>query len=142
MFSNRILGPVLRKQSFATKPGTAAVDVLASLAKPLILDVRDPNEVLSGKGGPPAIIAGSVNVPLNHECSPQRERATTAEEFLVKLQAAGVALPEDKSAAIITHCGSGGRGGRAATLLQDLGFTNVHNGGGPAHLYTALVAPE
>ena len=34
---------------------------------------------------------------------------------------------------IITHCGSGGRGGKAAEHLCDAGF-EAYNGGGPAHI--------
>lgn len=69
---------------------------------------------------------------------------TTPDEFLAKLAAAGVKLPEDKSAPIVTHCGSGGRGGRAAGLLRFLGHTGAHNGGGPKRITEAfaLRAPE
>jgi rhodanese-related sulfurtransferase len=54
------------------------------------------------------------------------------------LAAAGVCLPADKAAPIVAHCGSGGRGGRAVMLLAQLGYTNAHNGGGPAHITKAL----
>ena len=30
------------------------------LEDPLVIDVRDPNEVAEGKGGPPSVIPGSV----------------------------------------------------------------------------------
>ena len=30
------------------------------LSDPLVIDVRDPNEVAEGKGGPPSAIPGSV----------------------------------------------------------------------------------
>jgi rhodanese-related sulfurtransferase len=42
----------------------------------------------------------------------QSERPTTQEEFLKKIMEVVVALPKDRP--IITHCGSGGRGGKAA----------------------------
>mmetsp|Transcript_29139 Transcript_29139/g.37592 ORF Transcript_29139/g.37592 Transcript_29139/m.37592 type:complete len:164 (+) Transcript_29139:69-560(+) len=105
---------------------------------PLILDVRDPNEVLSGKGGPPNAIPGSLNVPLNHEGIGQRERKTTLNEFLSKIKEKGVKLPSNKNNVIITHCGKGGRGGKAASLLQMAGYNNVYNGGGPSIIATAM----
>lgn len=121
------------------KPPVAAPHVLASLVQPvLILDVRDQAEVAAGKGGPPARVPGSHNVPLNHDGRPQRERETTADEFAAKLAEAGVELPGPHDAPIITHCGSGGRGGRAQRLLMEMGYTNVHNGGGPSHISAAL----
>jgi len=134
-------GAFMLKRVFSTKPGPVSADVLAALPDPLILDVRDPSEVALGKGGPPASIFGSLNVPLNHNGTSQHERPTTAEELLFKIKEAGVELT-DKNAAIITHCGSGGRGGRAAALLTSLGFSNVHNGGGPSHIASALSLPK
>lgn len=102
--------------------------------EPLILDVRDPNEVLEGKGGPPGALKGAVNVPLNVDGQKQSDHATTLAEWEAKLKAAGVAL--DTKTAIITHCGSGGRGGRAAELLREMGF-DAHNGGGPKDVAAA-----
>jgi rhodanese-related sulfurtransferase len=94
--------------------------------------------VIEGKGGPPGIIPGSVNVPLNHDGVGQRTRLTCLNEFLVKLSAEGVKLPRDKEAVIITHCGSGGRGGKAAALLRQAGYVNAHNGGGLLHISSAM----
>ena len=31
-----------------------------ALEEPLVIDVRDPNEVVEGKGGPPSAIPGSA----------------------------------------------------------------------------------
>jgi len=121
----------------AAKPAPAAADVLAGLVDPFILDVRDPNEVSAGKGGPPKALPGSVNVPLNHDGVPQSERLTTLDEFLVKLGEAGATLPTALDHTIITHCGSGGRGRKCMKLLQQLGYTQVYNGGSPAHIATA-----
>eukprot|EP00438_Fugacium_kawagutii_P011440 Skav221334 [mRNA] locus=scaffold1234:53488:66196:+ [translate_table: standard] len=67
---------------------------------------------------------------------PASDHATSPEEFQAKLTAAGVTLP-GKDAAIITHCGSGGRGGRACEILRGLGYSNCHNGGGPSHIAAA-----
>ena len=125
-----------------TKPGVADAETLRKLRDPLILDVRDPNEVLKGKGGPPALIPGSLNVPLNHNSIGQSERRTTLVEFQEKMGNLGVKLPEDKNAAIVTHCGSGGRGGKARDLLIEAGYTNVHNGGGTSHIAQALNLTE
>jgi len=65
------------------KPPVATAEVLASLENPLILDVRDPNEVYSGKGG--FSIPGCLHVPLNFDGKAQAERETTAEEFEDKI---------------------------------------------------------
>ena len=41
-------------------------------------------------------------------------------------------LPDvDKDTYIITHCGGGGRGQKAKDFLEQNGFKNVMNGGGP-----------
>lgn len=41
-------------------------------------------------------------------------------------------LPQvPKDTPIITHCGGGGRGQKAKVFLEENGFTNVVNGGGP-----------
>ena len=114
----------------------------------LILDVRDASEVASGKGGPPSAIKGAVNVPLNIDNVGQRLRETTKEEFLQKLADAGVDLHGDRDTDaddaesereihIVTHCGSGGRGGRAQRLLKEAGFKNAINGRGPKFLARA-----
>ena len=122
--------------SMSARPGAVAdADVLADLKDPLVIDVRDPSEVASGKGGPPATIPGSVNVPLNIDGVKQSERPTTQEEFLDKISDA-IALSKDRP--IITHCGSGGRGGKAAQHLRDAGY-DAYNGGGPAHIASARV---
>ena len=113
----------------------ADAEVLAGLNDPIILDVRDPAEVEAGKGGPPASVSGAVHVPLNVDGARQSERPTTQEEFLAAIAAAGLALPRDRP--VVTHCGSGGRGGKAAQHLRDAGY-DAYNGGGPAHVASAL----
>ena len=120
---------------FASNNAVADAEVLAGLNDPVILDVRDPDEVAAGKGGPPAAVPGAVPVPLNVDGVKQSERPTTQEEFLAAVAAAGLALPRDRP--VVTHCGSGGRGGKAAGLLRDAGY-DAYNGGGPAHVASAL----
>ena len=122
--------------SMSARPGAVAdAEVLADLKNPVILDVRDPSEVEAGKGGPPAKIPGAVHVPLNVDGVKQSERPTTQEEFLAAVAAAGFTLLKDRP--LITHCGSGGRGGKAAQHLRDAGY-DAYNGGGPAHVASAL----
>ena len=60
-----------------------------------------------------------------------------SEEFLAKLEKAEITLPSDKNAAIVTHCGAGGRGGRAAGLLKQHGYINVRNGKSPDYIREA-----
>ena len=40
-------------------------------------------------------------------------------------------LVEGKDTPIVTHCGGGGRGQKAKVYLEEQGFKNVINGGGP-----------
>jgi len=118
----------------STAPDRADSAVLKSLPNPVVVDARDANEIEACKGG--AALPGSRNVPLNMDGAKQSERPTTVEEYFAKLQAAG-ALPADKTTPIITHCGSGGRGGKAAFILRQLGYFNVHNGGSPDNIRSA-----
>ena len=122
---------------FASNNAVADAEVLAGLSDPVIIDVRDRAEVEAGKGGPPASVPGALHVPLNIDGQRQSERPTTQEEFLAAVAAAGLALPRDRP--VVTHCGSGGRGGKAAELLCDAGY-DAYNGGGPAHVASALAA--
>eukprot|EP00971_Amphidinium_carterae_P329101 6461383-Amphidinium_carterae.2 len=64
----------------------ADAEVLKGLTDPLVIDVRDPDEVKAGKGGPPSSIPGSTNVPLNINGQKQSDRQTTPEEFQAKLK--------------------------------------------------------
>ncbi|CAE7603138.1 unnamed protein product [Symbiodinium natans] len=100
-------------------------------------------KVEAQKGG--AALEGCVHVPklglgLNMDGMKQSDRPTTKEEFLEKLTAAK-ALPPDQSHPIITHCGNGGRGGKAAALLRELGYWNAHNGGSPDRIRLARTRP-
>lgn len=127
----------------STEPAPiSSVDELKKLPKPwFVVDLRDVNEIEAGKGGPSFKIDGSVNLPLNVDGVKQSERMTTLDEFRDKLAASGIALPDDKSASIVTHCGHGGRGGRGAAYFKLLGYENTLNGGGPANIAQALTEP-
>jgi len=107
-------------------PSLANVDELKALKDPLVLDVRDPEEVEKCKGGEP--IAGSINLPLNVDGAPQSTYLTSASELSAKLESAGLSNL-DKERPVVTHCSRGGRGSKAAALLQQLGFVNAVNGG-------------
>ncbi len=80
---------------------TALNDQLAA-AKPFQLELRETSEVSSNGS-----IAGSVNIPMR-----------TLIKNLDK-------LPADKTAPIITECGSGHRSSMAMMALGLLGYTNV-----------------
>ena len=73
-----------------------------------IVDVRTEREFNSGH------IRGSINIPLD------------------KLQTNIAKLRKDKT--IITCCASGIRSATAKKMLQNSGFTDVHNGGSWASL--------
>lgn len=127
--------PKIVEKENGDKVEYALPEELRELASPLIIDVRDLIEVEGKLGGEP--LPGSVNVPLNMDGVKQSERATTLDEFRAKLDAAGC-LPEDKATGIITHCKGGGRGFKSAVFLREMGYTNVHNGGGPSEIRAAL----
>lgn len=73
--------------------------------KPLIIDVRTPDE-FSGGAYP-----GAVNIPLDQLPSKIHEIGSHSRE-------------------IILYCASGARSAYGQRVLQQLGFTNVKNGGG------------
>jgi hydroxyacylglutathione hydrolase len=76
-----------------------AADLLASNQPPLLLDVRAPREHQQKS------IAGSLNVPLNHLSQRVHE------------------LPKDRR--LLVHCAGGYRSSIAASILQQMGFTDV-----------------
>ena len=73
--------------------------------KPLIIDVRTPDE-FSGGAYP-----GAINIPLDQLPSKVNELGAHSRE-------------------IILYCASGARSAYGQRVLQQLGFTNVKNGGG------------
>ena len=73
----------------------------------VLLDVRTPQEYREGH------IPGSQNVPL--------QQLDKVEE-----------VTENKDAVLYVYCRSGARSRQAVSLLQAMGYTNVHNIGGIA----------
>ena len=73
----------------------------------VLLDVRTPQEYRDGH------IPGSQNVPL--------QQLDKVEE-----------VTENKDAVLYVYCRSGARSRQAVSLLQAMGYTNVHNIGGIA----------
>ena len=73
----------------------------------VLVDVRTPQEYRDG------FIPGSKNVPL---------------QTIDKVDS----VVENKDAALYVYCHSGARSRQAASILQHMGYTNVHNIGGIA----------
>ena len=78
--------------------------------KPLIVDVRSEGEFSGGA------YQGAVNIPLDDIMRRQNE------------------FGSDKNREITVYCASGGRSAYAQRVLQQLGYTNVTNGGGLMHM--------
>ncbi|MCG9972155.1 rhodanese-like domain-containing protein [Christiangramia crocea] len=91
------------KQLFKSEPKPDYSELLKNGG--IIVDVRTKNEYAAGH------IKGSKNIPLN-----------SLNHNLAKLK--------KKDQSIITCCASGMRSGSAKSILKNLGYTNVHNGGG------------
>lgn len=73
----------------------------------LLLDVRTPQEYQEGR------IPGSQNIPL---------------QTIVQIHE----IAEQKDTPLFVYCRSGARSRQAASLLQNMGYTNVSNIGGIA----------
>ncbi|MFW5694914.1 MAG: FAD-dependent oxidoreductase [Alkalispirochaeta sp.] len=107
------LQPVQRKSVEDLERGTPAADAhdagetgeaAAAADGPLVIDVRTPMEF--GMGAYP----GAVNISLDEIGPRVQELATTDRE-------------------IILYCASGARSAYGLRVLEQLGYTNVHNGG-------------
>ena len=83
------------------------VQEFKNAAGAVLLDVRTPQEYREGH------IPGSQNVPL--------QQLDKVEE-----------VTENKDTVLYVHCRSGARSRQAVSLLQAMGYTNVHNIGGIA----------
>ena len=106
-------------ESAATAAPAAAAHVTAEQAQALVqsgarlVDVRTPEEFAAGH------MEGALNVPLD----------------TLQARAPGELGPRD--APVVVYCRTGRRSGKAAALLKELGFTQVHDlgpmpGGTPA----------
>lgn len=73
--------------------------------KRIFIDVREPDEFAAGHA------PYAVNIPLS---------VLTPDNPLV--------AAIDRDTEVITYCRSGGRAGRAKTILQQMGFSSVTNG--------------
>ncbi len=98
------------KKLFSPGPATDFKELVKRGA--VILDVRTRGEYQGGH------VKGSVNMPLN-------ELPTSAARL-------------NRSTPVITCCASGMRSSTAKNLLQEMGFTEVHNGGGWMSLNSKL----
>jgi len=79
-------------------------------AEPLFVDVRSPAEFARGH------LDGAVNLPLD--------------ELLQRI----LAVAPDRHRALVLYCASGARSAHGCALLQRLGYTAAHNGGGIGQL--------
>ena len=99
------------KQLFKSEPTPEYSELLKNGG--IIIDVRSKNEYSSGH------IKGSKNIPLN-----------SLNNNLTNLKR--------KDQPIITCCASGMRSASAKSILKNLGYTNVYNGGGWRNLQNKL----
>jgi phage shock protein E len=86
------------------RPEISPDDLLTKMkaeTKPLLLDVRSPQEFAEGH------VAGALNIPFNEV----RDRVTE--------------LGDDKAREVVVYCRSGKRAGLAEKTLRKLGFTAV-----------------
>lgn len=78
---------------------------ITSFEDVVLIDVRTPGEFKQGS------VEGAINVPLS------------------SIQSNTSALPNDKNDKIVVFCLSGSRSAQAKLILQDMGYTQVVNGG-------------
>jgi rhodanese-related sulfurtransferase len=111
----------------ARKPGVASVEELQKFLatagdRLLVADVRNPDSTVE-----PGDAKSIAVAPL-----PSPETRPLAQLLTYDRTTNSMPLPDvDKDTYIITHCGGGGRGLLAKNYLEENGFTNVINGGGP-----------
>jgi rhodanese-related sulfurtransferase len=109
------------------RPGVASADELkefiaAAGDRLVIIDTRNPNFDVEPEDETSVALA-----PL-----PTPETRPRAQLLTFDRTTNTFPLPDvDKDSYIITHCGAGGRGNEAKKYLEQHGFKNVINGGGP-----------
>ena len=106
-------------------PGLSAADFVNAPDGTIVVDVREHGEVsMSGKA------KGALHIPLMM----LQFRADPAHPDYEPLL--------DRDARIAVYCASGGRSASARTILQRLGYSDVHNIGGLGHWVQAGGALE
>mmetsp|Transcript_26678 Transcript_26678/g.37598 ORF Transcript_26678/g.37598 Transcript_26678/m.37598 type:complete len:164 (-) Transcript_26678:115-606(-) len=110
------------------KAGVASPEELKAFvekagSKLIVIDVRNPDAIVEPGDQKSLAVAGL----------PSDTSRPQAQHLIYDRETNTMPLPDvsDKSTPIITHCGGGGRGGKAQQFLMENGFTNVLNGGGP-----------
>jgi rhodanese-related sulfurtransferase len=110
------------------KPGVSSPEELHAFVEQagdrlVVIDVRNPN----------ADIEPGDQKSLKVAPLPSADVRPAALHVVWDRDSNGMDLPaiEDKTTPIITHCGGGGRGQLAKEFLEQRGYTNVVNGGGP-----------
>jgi rhodanese-related sulfurtransferase len=112
------------------KPGVASLEEIAKFVeeagdKLLVVDVRNPD--FTKEPGDERSLA-LTGLPTPETC-PQ------AVSLIWDKDTDSMPLPDiSRDTPIITHCGAGARGQKAKVYLQENGFKNVINGGGPRTL--------
>jgi len=90
----------------------------------LVVDARHPDATVEPGDAKSLAVAGLPDKAKDYR--PQAVNLPWSRETK------SMAIPDaDKDTPIITHCGGGGRGQKAKDYLEENGFTNVLNGGGP-----------
>ena len=111
----------------ARKAGVASPEELKDFvskagSKLLVIDVRNPDATME-PGDQKSLAVAAL---------PSDDNRPQAIHLVYDRDISGMPLPDvEKDAFIITHCGGGGRGQLAKDFLNENGFTNVLNGGGP-----------
>lgn len=111
-----------RKEGVAT-PEELKAFVQAAGPSLLVIDVRNPDAVVEPGDQTSFGVAGLPSTTIR----PQ------AIHLIYDRTNSRMPLPTNvpKDTPIITHCGAGGRGQLAKLFLEEQGYTNVLNGGGP-----------
>ena len=111
----------------ARKAGVASPEELKDFvskagSKLLVIDVRNPDATME-PGDQKSLAVAAL---------PSDDNRPQAIHLVYDREISGMPLPDvEKDSFIITHCGGGGRGQLAKDFLNENGFTNVLNGGGP-----------
>ena len=109
------------------KAGVAAPEELrAFVAKAgdrlLVVDVRNPDAAVE-PGDPKSLAVAAV---------PSGKTRPQGVHLIYDRTTQSMPLPDvAQDTPMITHCGGGGRGQKAKEFLEQHGFTNILNGGGP-----------